>query len=98
LSSPRRNRRPFRNRREESRASLFRKLDQSALQPLPTQRYDLSQWMQARVNSDYHVAFDDNWYSVPYTLTSEAVEDARHGRDLSPRQARGFASPLARAQ
>ena len=30
--------------------------------------------MQARVNIDYHVAFDGNWYSVPYTLTGEAVE------------------------
>ena len=68
------NNRPFRKRREESRASLFAKLDQQALQPLPAQRYDLSQWMQARVNIDYHVAFDGNWYSVPYTLTGEVVE------------------------
>ena len=68
------NNRPFRKRRDESRASLFAKLDQPALQPLPAQRYDLSQWMQARVNIDYHVAFDGNWYSVPYTLTGEAVE------------------------
>lgn len=68
------NNRPFRKRREECRASLFAKLDRPALQPLPAQRYDLSQWMQARVNIDYHVAFDGNWYSVPYTLTGEAVE------------------------
>ena len=44
------------------------------MQPLPAERYDLSQWTQARVNIDYHVAFDGNWYSVPYTLTGEAVE------------------------
>lgn len=68
------NNRPFRKRRDESRASLFAKLDQPALQPLPAERYDLSQWAQARVNIDYHVAFDGNWYSVPYTLTGEAVE------------------------
>ena len=37
------NHRPFRKRRDESRASLFAKLDQPALQPLPAQRYDLSQ-------------------------------------------------------
>lgn len=68
------NNRPFRKRRDESRASLFQKLDQPALQPLPAHRYDLSQWAQARVNIDYHVAFDGNWYSVPYALTGEAVE------------------------
>lgn len=68
------NNRPFRKRREESRASLFAKLDRPALQPLPAERYDLSHWSQARVNIDYHVAFDGNWYSVPYTLTGEAVE------------------------
>jgi transposase len=68
------NRRRYRKRREESRASLFAKVDQPALQPLPAERYDLSQWSQARANIDYHVAFDANWYSVPYTLTGELVE------------------------
>jgi transposase len=68
------NNRPFRKRRDESRASLFAKLDKPGLQPLPAARYDLSQWAQARVNIDYHVAFDGNWYSVPYALTGEAVE------------------------
>ena len=68
------NNRPFRKRREETRASLFATLDRPDLQPLPAERYDLSHWAQARVNIDYHVAFDGNWYSVPYTLTGEAVE------------------------
>ena len=56
------------------RASLFDKVEKAALQPLPAQRYDLSQWEQARVNIDYHVAFDGNWYSVPYTLTGEMMD------------------------
>jgi transposase len=68
------NQRPFRKRREESRAALFQKIDRPALQPLPAERYDLSQWAQARVNIDYHIAFDGNWYSVPYALTGESVE------------------------
>ena len=68
------NNRPFRKRREESRASLFVKIDKPALQPLPAERYDLSHWAQARVNIDYHIAFDGNWYSVPYTLTGELVD------------------------
>ena len=28
----------------------------------------------ARVNIDYHVAFDTNFYSVPYNLVHEVVE------------------------
>jgi transposase len=68
------NQRPFRKRRDESRASLFAKTDRPALQPLPPNRYDLSHWSQARVSIDYHIAFDANFYSVPYALTGEAVE------------------------
>lgn len=68
------NQRPFRKRRDECRASLFTKLDRPALQALPAQRYDLSNWIQARVNIDYHVACAGNFYSVPYALTNERVE------------------------
>lgn len=68
------NNRPFRKRRDECRSSLFAKIDRPALQALPAERYDLSLWSQARVNIDYHVAYDDNWYSVPYTLTGQHVE------------------------
>ena len=55
-------------------ASLFAKIDRPALKPLPAERYDLSLWVQARVNIDYHVAYDGNWYSVPYSLTGQQVE------------------------
>jgi transposase len=34
----------------------------------------MSQWSRARVNIDYHVAFDANLYSVPYNLVHETVE------------------------
>lgn len=34
----------------------------------------MSEWSQARVNIDYHVAFDGNFYSVPYNLVHEVVE------------------------
>lgn len=67
------NNRPFR-KREGSRASQFAKLDQPALAPLPSERFDLSEWSKARVNIDYHVAFEGNYYSVPYQLVQEAVE------------------------
>jgi transposase len=67
------NHRPFR-RREGSRATVFQALDKSALKPLPQEPFDLSEWSRARVNIDYHVAFDSNLYSVPYNLVHELVE------------------------
>jgi transposase len=41
---------------------------------LPAERFDMSQWARATVNIDYHVAFDGNFYSVPYTLVQQVVE------------------------
>jgi transposase len=67
------NARAFR-KREGSRASLFAAIDRPALRPLPLERFDLSEWSRARVNIDYHIAFDTNFYSVPYNLVHELVE------------------------
>jgi len=67
------NNRPFR-KRQGSRAALFAAVDRPALRPLPLERFDLSEWSRAKVNIDYHVAFDTNFYSVPYNLVHEVVE------------------------
>src|SRR5215510_14789905 len=67
------NQRPFR-RREASRVTQFAAVDKPALSPLPAERLDLSEWSRARVNIDYHIAFDTNYYSVPYYLVQELVE------------------------
>ena len=67
------NHRPFR-KRDGSRATVFEALDKPALKPLPLEPFDLSEWSRARVNIDYHVAFDSNLYSVPYNLVQELVE------------------------
>jgi transposase len=67
------NQRPFK-KREGSRASVFAAIERSALHPLPPERFDMSQWSRARVNIDYHIAFDANLYSVPYNLVHELVE------------------------
>ena len=40
----------------------------------------MSQWSRATVNIDYHIAFDGNFYSVPYTLVQQVHAD--HGGDL----------------
>lgn len=67
------NHRPFR-KRDGSRATVFEAIDKPALKPLPVEAFDLSEWSRARVNIDYHVAFDSNLYSVPYNLVQEIVE------------------------
>ena len=67
------NDRPFR-KREGSRRSLFESLDKPVLRALPTERYEYGDWETHRVNIDYHVEFDNHWYSVPYLLTQQEVE------------------------
>ena len=67
------NHRPFR-KKEGTRASLWEAIDKPALKSLQGVSFDLSEWCWARVNIDYHVTFDSNFYSVPYNLVQEKVE------------------------
>jgi transposase len=67
------NHRSFR-KKDGTRASVWEAIDKPALKPLPMEPFDLSEWSRARVNIDYHIAFDANFYSVPYNLVHEAVE------------------------
>jgi transposase len=57
-----------------SRRQLFEELDRPALQPLPTTRYEVGRWKTCRVNIDYHVEVEHNYYSVPYSLLRQSVE------------------------
>ena len=57
-----------------SRRALFEQLDRPALRPLPATRYELAEWKPCRVNIDYHVEVDHNFYSVPYQLVHARVE------------------------
>src|SRR5277367_6072071 len=56
------NTRPF-QKLEGCRRSAFERLDRPAMKPLPARRYELADWGKARVNVDYHVAFEDRFYS-----------------------------------
>lgn len=60
-----------------SRRELFERLDRPALLPLPGSRYELARWKTCRVNIDYHVRVEGNFYSVPYQLCHEKVETRR---------------------
>jgi transposase len=67
------NHRPFK-KRDGSRASVFENVERAAILPLPAEPFDMNQWSHARVNIDYYIAFDHNFYSVPYRLIGEPVE------------------------
>lgn len=66
------NKRPFKDL-PGSRLSQFLELDKPALRPLPTERYHYAEWKQAKVNIDYHVAFEKHFYSVPHRYIKEVV-------------------------
>lgn len=57
----------------KSRQALFEELDQPALRPLPVRPYEFATWKDAKVNIDYHVAFEGHYYSVPYYLVRQKV-------------------------
>ncbi len=84
------NARPMKGYGGRSRRDLFEQFDRPALQALPAERFVHADWLQARVNIDYHVEVDRHYYSVPL---SARARDARrpplgdHGRDLPARHA-----------
>jgi transposase len=67
------NNRPMR-RLKKSRRQLFEEMERAALKPLPTRPYELALWERPTVAPDYHVEFEDNFYSVPYQLLGEKLE------------------------
>ena len=64
---------PFRGQ-PTSRRDLFVDLERAALQPLPSTRYEFTEIKVATANIDYHVEFDDRFYSVPYQLVRQKLE------------------------
>jgi transposase len=67
------NYRPF-QKLEGTRYQLFVTLDKPTLKPLPNQRYEFALWKKARVNIDYHVEVEFNYYSAPYQLIHKEVD------------------------
>jgi transposase len=67
------NRQPF-QKMKTSRYELFQTLDKPALKPLPPTRYQYAEWKKAKVAMDYHVVFDDHFYSVPYQHLRQTIE------------------------
>ena len=73
LLLPALNERPFK-KLPGCRKEAFAQLDAPYLRPLPATPFILAQWQRAGVNIDYHVEFDDNYYSVPHALVRQEVE------------------------
>ena len=67
------NDRPFR-RLGGSRRSLFEALDQPALRPLLRARFEITDWIKARVHIDHHVQYDHRFYSAPCALVGEKLD------------------------
>jgi transposase len=59
---------------EGSRDSWFESLDKPKLKPLPTTPFVVAVWSDAKVNIDYHIVFDNHYYSVPYGLIHQRLE------------------------
>lgn len=81
-----------------SRRDLFERFERAALLPLPADRFDVTEWKQVRVNVDYHVAFDERLYSVPFRhkdehlwvrATATTVEILLRGKRIAAHPRRG---------
>jgi len=57
-----------------SRASAFAEFDAPALQPLPTQSWELAVYKTVRVHVDQHIEFEGHRYSVPHALIGQVLE------------------------
>jgi transposase len=66
------NRRPSKHL-GDTRLALFEQLDKPVLRPLPDRPYELDDWKDATVATNYHVSYEDNYYSVPYEFVKKTV-------------------------
>jgi transposase len=57
-----------------SRRALFERVDKPHLAPLPAEAFEASEWKKVALNVDYHVTFEDHFYSAPHALRHERVE------------------------
>lgn len=57
----------------KSRRQLFDEIDRPALKALPERPYEYGEWKKATVNIDYHVEYDNAYYSVPYAMVQMEV-------------------------
>ena len=64
--------RPF-QKRAGSRESVFLQIDKPALRPLPASPYVMPVYRERKVPDNYHVEFENFYYSVPYAYYRQKV-------------------------
>lgn len=57
-----------------TRHAAFDKLDRPAMRGLPVLRFEVAERKTVRANIDYHVDFEDRYYSVPYQLRRHPID------------------------
>lgn len=67
------NNRPF-QKKEGSRRELFEKYEKHLLQPLPYKPYEFAKFKKAKVQSNSHIVYQKNYYSVPYEYIGKEVD------------------------
>lgn len=73
------NNQPF-QKMKTSRRELFEILDKPALKHLPPEKYHYADWVNAKINIDYHFVFDKHYYSVPYQHIHHQVQIRATGK------------------
>lgn len=58
----------------KSRLELFETLDKPHALPLPATAYEYSDWKPVKAGPDYHIEYEQHYYSVPYTLIRKQLE------------------------
>lgn len=58
----------------KTRRELFEIVDRPALKPLPSEPFVYAEWKKVKLNIDYHLVFDENFYSAPFTLVHEHLD------------------------
>ena len=67
------NNKPFKQLKG-TRQQWFDSIDRPALLPLPKQSYQYTDITTVKVNIDYHVQYEDHFYSIPHHLVGETIE------------------------
>lgn len=60
----------------------FEQVERAALQPLPTQPYELAVWKKARLHRDCYVVFDNAYYSAPFRYVGQTLLVRGSRRDV----------------
>ncbi|MBR2294304.1 MAG: IS21 family transposase [Clostridiales bacterium] len=66
------NNKPY-QKKEGTRRSVFNEVEKATLRPLPVRRYEMATYRTAIVQSNSHVAYQKNYYSVPYQYLGKEV-------------------------